>query len=312
VSTEEGPTWSEGAGREEAEAREERTRRETGGSGGLAAESETGAGTRCERRATGPVPGADGLLGAAVAEAIGTYLLVLFATGAVVGVAVTAEAGGIAEISAALELFGLAGVALAYGFAVLAAVYAFGHVSGAHVNPAVTLGLASARRFPWSAVPAYLAAQLLGALLASLTVFAVYPDSAADSPITLGATAPGFGAGHALLAEFAITFVLMVVFMATVTDRRATPAAAGLALGLTVAAATAATLPVSGGSLNPARTLAPMIVATDLSDFWVYIVGPVLGALVGAFVYEVVTRHGSPPTAAGGVDERPRAGSAVG
>jgi MIP family channel proteins len=254
---------------------------------------------------------ADGLLGAAVAEAIGTYLLVLFGTGAWVGIAVTAQAGGIAEVSAALELFGLAGIALAFGFAIVVAVYAFGHVSGAHINPAVTVALAATRKFPWSAVPSYLAAQLLGALLASLTVFAIYPDSAADAPVLLGATAPGFGAGHALLAEFAITFVLMTVIMATATDERASPPAVGLAVGLTATAAIAATLPVSGGSLNPARSLAPMIVSTDMSDFWVYIVGPVLGALAGAVVYDTVARHGSPPSAAGAVEERPKSGSDI-
>jgi MIP family channel proteins len=275
-------------------------------------DSPTGeAGRRRERRAMRTAPMADGLLGAAVAEAIGAYLLVLFGTGTLVGVAVTAQAGGIAEVSAALELFGLAAIALAFGLSILVVVYAFGHVSGAHVNPAVTVALAATRKFPWSAVPAYLAAQFLGALLASLTVFAIYPDSAADAPILLGATAPGFGAGHALLAEFAITFLLMTVIMATATDERATPPAVGLAVGLTVTAAIAATLPVSGGSLNPARSLAPMIVTTDLSDFWVYIVGPVLGALAGAFVYETVTRSGSPPSAAGAIVERPKSRSDI-
>lgn len=266
---------------------------------------------RQERRYARQVARApQGLAGAAVAEAIGTYLFVLFGTGAVVAVGTAAQSAAVTgEVGVAFGLFGLAAAGLAFGFGIVVAVYAFGHVSGAHVNPAVTLGLAVTRKFPWTAVPVYIAAQFAGALLAALTIYAVYPDSAADPPLVLGASLPAAGEGLALLAEFVITFLLMVVIMATATDDRASPPAVGLAVGLTVGAGVIAMLPVSGASFNPARSLGPMIVAWDFPGWWVYIVGPLAGALAGALVYDLFTRRGSPPEAPGTLEERPKAGA---
>lgn len=229
---------------------------------------------------------------AALAEAVGTYILVFFGTGTVV--AFLTPLGG--EQPAPLD--GLA-VAFAFGLAVVLAIYAFGHVSGTHINPAVTLALATVRRFPWSAVPLYLAAQFAGAILASLTLWALFGDDARKEPLLLGATAPGErGSGIALLAEVVITFILVVVIMATATDARAPgPLAAGLAIGLTVAAGILVTLPISGGSFNPARTFGPMIVSTEFPGWWAYLIGPPAGGIVGALTYELLLRRGAPPGA---------------
>lgn len=248
------------------------------------------------------------LTGAAAAEAVGTYLFVLFGTGTVVALGTLAKSAGLN--SAGSLAIGDAAIGLAFGFGILIAVYAFGHVSGAHVNPAVTIGLASVGRFPWRSVPIYVIAQLIGAILAALTVWAVFPGPVNDQPLILGATQPGKGVsdGLALLTEFVITFVLMTVIMATATDERATPPAVGLSVGFTVGAGIFAMLPVSGGSFNPARSLGPMIVAADFPAWWVYIVGPIAGALAGAFLYDGLLRRGSPPAVTGTVQERPKAG----
>lgn len=202
----------------------------------------------------------------------------------------------------------VAAISLAFGFAVVAVVYAFGHVSGAHINPAVTVGLAAARKFPLSAVPVYIAAQFVGAILASLTVWALFGAPARGGPIFLGAAAPGGSAGAALLAEFVITFILLVVVMATATDERATAPVVGLAIGLTIAAGVFATLPISGGSFNPARSLAPMLVSGSFVSWWVYIAGPIAGGVAGALVYEFALRAGSPPETEGTLEEQPKGG----
>lgn len=234
-----------------------------------------------------PRPGAS-FLGAVAAEIVGTFVLVFFGVGAVIAVFVAAGElpPGIAE----------AMIALSFGFGILAAVYAFGHVSGAHINPTVTLGLAAVGRFPWAAVPAYLAAQFVGGLLASLAHWALFGEMARADPILLGATVPGErGAGIALLAEILLGFLLVVVILGTATDERAVPAGAGLAIGLTIAAGIFVTLRISGGSFNAARSLPPMIIAGQFPGWWVYLVGPALGGVLGAFCYDYLVRSGAPP-----------------
>ncbi|MBS1868736.1 MAG: MIP family channel protein [Actinobacteria bacterium] len=241
------------------------------------------------------------LIGAVVAEAVGTFLFVLFGTGTVCAVGTAAGGGG-------LVTAGDAAIGLAFGFGILIVVYAFGHLSGAHVNPAVTVALAATGRFPWPVVPFYVVAQFAGAILAAFAVWIVFPGPVDHQPLILGATQPGVGDGLALLAEIAITFLLLTVIMATATDERATPPAVGMAVGLTVAAGVFAMLPVSGGSFNPARSLGPMLVAWEFPGWWIYILGPLLGALAGAFLYDRVLRHAEPPTVSGRVEERPKAG----
>lgn len=229
-------------------------------------------------------------------EALGTYFFVFLGTATVVELGAEAvKASGKPVEAAALTLVGDAGIGLAFGFAVLAAVYAFGRISGAHINPAVTVGLTFAGKFPIIAAPFYIAAQFGGALLASLTVRGLFPDSVAVSQLSLGATVPTpNGDGYALLAEFVITFILMLVVMATVIDERVPTAVAGLALGATVAAGVIAVFTVSGASFNPARAIAPMIVSGKFTGWWVYLVGPTAGGIVGALLYQLGLRFGLP------------------
>ena len=240
------------------------------------------------------------LIGAIAGELVGTFLFVLFGTATVC--AVGTAAGGSSLVTA-----GDAAIGLAFGFGILIVVYAFGHLSGAHVNPAVTIAFAAVGRFPWPVVPFYVAAQFGGAILAAFTVWIVFPGPVDHQPLLLGATQPGVGEGLALLAEIAITFLLLTVIMATATDERATPPAVGMAVGLTVAAGVFAMLPISGGSFNPARSLGPMLVAWEFPGWWLYILGPLLGALAGAVLYDRVLRHAEPPTVSGRVEERPKA-----
>lgn len=238
------------------------------------------------RRNAPAAPARTGLAGAAAAEVVGTFLLVFIGTGTVVAVlSVDPEAS--ANLSA---------IALAFGFAVAVAVYAFGHVSGAHINPTVTVGLALVRKFPWSAVPVYLAAQLAGGVLASLVLWGIFGAAGRGGDILLGATAPGdAGAWVAFLTEVVLGFLLLVVVLATATDERASPAMAGLAIGLVIAGGVYVAAQVSGGSFNAVRSLAPMIVSGEFPGWWVYLIAPALGGALGAFCYEHLIRRGSPP-----------------
>jgi MIP family channel proteins len=235
---------------------------------------------------------------AVLGEVVGTWLLIFIGTGSVVAFT---QAAGEGDPD-------LVGIALAWGFAVLAIIYAFGHVSGAHINPAVTIGLAVTRKFPWAAVPAYLGAQLVGAVLGSLTVLVIFGASSSDAPLLLGATAPGDGytAGNAFLAEVVITYILLLVVMATATDDRAESPAVGLGVGLIIAAGVLVVAPVSGASFNPFRSLAPMLVTGEFPAWLAYLAGPTLGAVLGALTYDRLLRPGEPPEPEGAVDEHPR------
>lgn len=250
--------------------------------------SEEARGTRPEAV---PRPGGS-LLGALAAEVVGTFILVFIGAGTVV--ALNRPIGGIAEPSS-FSAFTVA-IALAFGFAVLIAVYAFGHVSGAHINPTVTVGLAAARKFPLRAVPAYLISQFAGAILASLATWALFGSNARAAPLLLGSTAPGpGGVWTAFLAEVILGFLLVVVVMATATDERAVSAGAGLAIGFVIAAGIFVTINISGGSFNAARTLGPMIVSGQFPGWWVYLIAPTLGGVLGALCYEYLIRSGAPP-----------------
>jgi MIP family channel proteins len=250
------------------------------------------------RSPAGLTPGRWAMPAAVLGEVVGTFLLIFIGCGSVV--AFTERAGqGEPDLLA---------IALAWGFAVLAVVYAFGHVSGAHVNPAVTLGLAATRKFPWSAVPAYIVAQFVGAVIASFAIWAVFGDKSRDAPLLLGATAPGDGytTGIVFLAEILITFILLIVVMATATDERAESPAVGLGVGFTIAAGILVAGPVSGASFNPARSLGPMLVSGEFPAWLAYVGGPIIGAVAGAFLYDYLLRPGEPPEPAGAVEEHQR------
>jgi aquaporin NIP len=166
----------------------------------------------------------------------------------------------------------------------MAMVSATGHLSGAHLNPAVTLAFVLTRHFPSRDAGAYMLAQTLGAVTAALVLLALWPDAPAD----LGATRPGVGAWSALLYEALLSAALTFVIVAVATDTRAVGSAAALAIGGTVTLDALFGGPVTGASMNPARSLGPALVAGELADLWVYLIGPPVGAVLGALAYQLV------------------------
>jgi MIP family channel proteins len=226
---------------------------------------------------------------AAIAEAIGTFALVLTIIATVVAADLNKPVAGASYGSVSIPLAG--GVALAL------AVASLGHISGAHLNPAVTVGLAVNRRFPWIYVPAYLGAQVAGAIGAALIGWALYRDSARTG-VSLGATYPAVGVPvwRALLAEAVVTFLLVLVVISVATDRRVARGIAAVAIGAALAAAILASGPISGAGVNPARALGPMIVAGKFTDWWVYLIAPLVGGIQASAVYEGILWSGAAPT----------------
>jgi MIP family channel proteins len=165
---------------------------------------------------------------------------------------------------------------------------AIAELVGAHVNPAVTLGMAATGKFPWNYTPHYIGAQLVGALLAAVATWITFGGVGARSEAKLAATYPAQGVGdlQAFIVEILITFILVFVVMAVATDDRAPAAIAPIAVGFALAVEVFIAGPVTGGSLNPARSLGPMIVAGDLTSFWLYILGPIIGGVLGALLYD--------------------------
>jgi aquaporin NIP len=205
----------------------------------------------------------------AFTEGLATFALVFAGCGAIV---VDSERGG---------SLGASGIALAFGLVIMAMVYATGHLSGAHINPAVTLAFCASRHFPARGVLAYVPAQLAGAVAAALLLRLLWNGTPAD----LGATVPTVGAGPALAYEIVMTAFLMFVVMAVATDTRAVGAAAAIAIGGTVALDAVFGGGVTGASMNPARSFGPALASGEWPDFWIYVVGPLLGAGLGAFAY---------------------------
>jgi len=173
---------------------------------------------------------------------------------------------------------------------VAAMIYAIGHISGAHINPAVTLGFALVRHFPWRQVPLYWAAQLAGAVAASLALRALF-GLVAD----LGATVPAGSDVQSLGLEILLSFFLMFVIMAVATDVRAVGQGAALAIGSVVGLAAIMGGPISGASMNPARSFAPALVALEFASHWVYWVGPVVGMALAAACYRLLREAPASP-----------------
>ncbi len=210
-----------------------------------------------------------------LAEFIGTFAIVF----APVALAATAGLKGGAA--------GLLPAALVSGLAVLAMVYALGHISAAHFNPAVTLGFAVSRRFPWRYLLPYWISQLLGGICAAAVVTFLFGPG-------FGIHVPSVSPITAIVIEAMITFFLMLVIISVATDRRVNGAVPGLAIGLTVVFGVMIAGPVTGGSMNPARSLGPALLAggTALSSYWIYVVGPMAGAVIASLLYEFI-RGGS-------------------
>jgi MIP family channel proteins len=224
-----------------------------------------------EARAVSP------LLAACVAEGIGTFGLVFAGSGAIM--IDTLSHGQITHV----------GVGLVFGLIITAMIFATGHLSGAHLNPAVTLGFVLARHFPLRRLAGYWLAQMAGAVLA-VACLRWFLGPAAH----LGATLPAGSAWQAFGLEVVLTFFLMFVIMAVATDARAVGQMAALAIGATVGLEALFAGPISGASMNPARSLAPALVGGTWTALWVYLTAPFLGAALAALTYRWLRQASTP------------------
>lgn len=240
-----------------------------------------------------------------ITELAGTALLVYFGAGAAAITLMIARGTdtttpfniGIGALGGLGDWFA---IGMAFAIIIAAVIYSMGRVSGAHINPAVTIALWATKRFPARETGAYIIAQMAGAVLGSM----LFAASAGMDTVTiggLGATAPfpGIGYGQAILAEAIGTFVLMMVIMGVAVDKRAPPGFAGLVIGLTVGGVITTIGNITGSSLNTARTFGPYLVDSLLGgpNLWgyfpIYIIGPIAGAVIAAFFYDFIAGESS-------------------
>lgn len=217
------------------------------------------------------------------AELVGTFWLVFGGCGSAV-------------LAAAFPGFGIGFLGVAFGLTVLTGVYAVGHVSGGHFNPAVTVGVAAGRRFPWSEVAPYVIAQVIGAIIAS-TVLYVIASGKAGFTLDAGFAANGYGehspGGYSMLAGLVAEVVLTAMFLVVIlgaTDRRAPAGFAGIAIGLALTLIHLIGIPVTNLSVNPARSTGPAIFVGGwaLAQLWLFWVAPLAGAVLGSLVYGAI------------------------
>ncbi|CAN5299055.1 hypothetical protein BH20VER2_BH20VER2_17000 [soil metagenome] len=209
------------------------------------------------------------------AEFFGTYCLVFAGTGAIV---INSVSGGV---------IGHVGIAISFGLVVLAMIYTVGDVSGAHLNPAVTLGFFAAGRLEFARVLPYIAAQVLGALAASVTLRLMFPAQR-----SLGATIPAGSALQSFVLEVILTLILMWVILSVSTGAKEKGITAGIAIGAVIALEAMFAGPISGASMNPARSLAPALAAGQFQSLWIYLTAPILGALLAILVCRCVRETG--------------------
>jgi len=207
-----------------------------------------------------------------IAEGIGTFAIVFFGCGAIIVLDPANNPGSHLAVNAV------------FGLTVATMIYSLGHICKAHFNPAVTIALATGKLFSWREVPAYLVAQILGAAIASLTHASLLPQQAFATGF--GYTEPKIGTFPTMILEALLTFFLMFVIVATATDKRASPGFPGLAIGSTVTLCGLFAGPLTGNSLNPARSLAPAIFAGKIPTLLPYFIGPIVGAIVAVIVYQ--------------------------
>jgi aquaporin NIP len=218
------------------------------------------------------------------AELVGTFALVFAGAGAIM-------------VDAKTHALGHVGVAITFGLVVMAMIYAVGHISGAHFNPAVSFAFALTRHFPWPRVVGYWIAQVTGAIAAAAVL-----RGSLGGIADVGATLPSGSQGQSFVWELVLTFFLMFVIMAVATDTRAVGEAAAVAVGGTVGLDAMFGGPISGASMNPARSLGPALVSGELHALWVYLAAPLLGAALGALAYQLVRGEKTLPA---GVREEP-------
>jgi aquaporin NIP len=206
-----------------------------------------------------------------LSEFIGMFILIFAGTGSVI---VNQHTNG---------ALGLAGIAAVWGFVIIAMIYAFGDISGTHINPAVTIAFAVDKRFSWKEVPPFLIAQLLGALAASMLLHFLFPDNP-----SLGLTQPSGSEMQSFILEVVMTFILMLVILRVSVGAKEKGITAGIAIGGTVWFLVLFGGPISGTSLNPTRSLAPAIISGDFNALWVYLTAPFAGALLAVFFHRVI------------------------
>ena len=204
------------------------------------------------------------------AEFIGTYALVTAGCGAIM---VDAQTGALGHV----------GIAFTFGLIIMVMIAATGHLSGAHFNPSVTIAFALTRHFPWRDVVAYIAAQVSGAILGALTLRLIIGDVA-----NLGVTVPAGDVWQSFGLEIVLTAFLMFVIIAVATDTMAAGTIAAIAIGATVALDALWGGPISGASMNPARSFGPALVSGVWTAHWVYWLAPIIGAAIGGFAYQMI------------------------
>jgi len=206
-----------------------------------------------------------------VAECLGTFALVFCGTGAII---VNQESGGIVTHP---------GIAMVFGLVVMVMILSFGHISGAHVNPAVSVALSIAGRFKKSNVIPYMLAQVAGALMASLCLHFLFPEN-----VLLGSTIPRGSPMQSFLLEMILTFLLMVVILTSTAKKDHGLLGPALAIGGTIGMEALFAGPICGASMNPARSIGPAIIANHFQYVWIYILAPLTGAALGSIVYGVI------------------------
>ncbi|HRG89235.1 MAG TPA: aquaporin [Chitinophagales bacterium] len=206
-----------------------------------------------------------------LSEALGTFILIFAGTGCVI---VNTQTGG---------ALGLPGIAAVWGLLIIALIYAFGDISGTHLNPAVTIAFAVDKRFEWKEVPAYLGSQFTGALAGSLVLHLLFPNDT-----QLGITQPSGSESQAFIMELIMTFILMMVILRISVGAKEKGITAGIAIGGTVWLLVLFGGPVCGTSLNPTRSLAPAIVTGNMNAIWVYLTAPFAGALSAVFIHKLL------------------------
>lgn len=206
-----------------------------------------------------------------LSECIGTFILLFVGTGSVI---VNQQTGAL----------GLMGIATVWGLVIIALIYAFGDISGTHINPAVTVAFAVDKRFEWKEVPAYLGSQLLGAFMASGLLRFLFPDNK-----TLGITQPlPGGEMQSFILEVVMTFILMLIILRVSTGAKEKGITAGIVIGATVWLLVLFGGPISGASLNPTRSIAPAVISENLQNLWIYLTAPFAGTILAVFVHRLL------------------------
>ncbi|NBI27771.1 aquaporin [Chengkuizengella marina] len=208
-----------------------------------------------------------------IAEFLGTYFLILAGTGAIVTNSIT---GDLTHV----------GVAITWGLVVMSMIYTFGHISGAHFNPAVTIGFLTNRSITSKEATLYISTQILAGIAASSTLLILFGNIA-----NLGATLPREGWLQTFIIEFILTFFLMMVILGSAVHGKAVKSFAGIAIGTTVGLEAMFAGPISGASMNPARSIGPAILSGTLEHLWIYIVATTLGSIAAAIIYQFIREN---------------------